>query len=967
MGSDIVAHRISIGLFYCKLSSGCVKTVIKHTVSFNDVLFEICVNLEKCKLWILSKYKSYSDIVSFYMLLYSLLLICGDIESNPGPGGTPDPPEKTLSIFHGNIRSLRNKLNYITDIIEDFDIVFFTESHLDVNVTDFDISLFGFETPVRKDRNANGGGIIMYYKSLINIVRRVDLEHDEVEMTDSIPVVDKDTVPIDRKISDHDGTYVTINCGFTSSRTYKRKIWDYKNGDFDLMNQKVSRTNWEHLISDADNMNVACTNFTNSLLDIASECIPTREVVVRCDDKIWYNSNLRREMRKRDRFRKLFLRLKTSFAELKFKQQRNKVNNMKKQAKKHFYASLNENLDEIKQANPKQYWKIINMHIKSDRPVRDVPPLKDPNQNYNLAYESSEKSEILNKYFCSIANLENPDKDLPAFNDRCADFLSSIVVSEQDGENFLEDFNVNAPGVRDTPMYCSSQELRTAVEQSPLLPLFKLKGTTINKSFVSKPAAKENIPKDHGEHDSLSSCQRCSSFYSKYLAVDLARTIKLQTDTINQSKSFLWKDARKIRITASSASKVPIKETTDCTNFIREHLHPKFVGNKFTKHGQEGETAAKEYLLTNGYRVVEKGTYVSSEENWLSASPDGILNDDTLLEIKSPVPSAKWTTLNELFTGQTYDAHMSDNGILVLQIQLTMFCTRVRKCKLLIWLNPDEFQFIEVPYDEQYVCEHVARKRKFYFKKMMNIIVDEIEDDRLVFSKVLDKMNTRGQKKKRKSTTKTSTLEATTRQEDTPPPIVQDTVTVSNIPSTSGAVMNPVVTNRQELVKYMSSVRKGAKRHGGIGWKYYDEQYRLKKAREPSGSWGKLDSEYWMWYMQSASVQPEGQAANQASNSRALYTNQTATTSRCYSFNFDGVCNKPNCIYNHSCLRCGLHHPIISCYKQNQFHGQVSNQTRTEPRFNGPRFTRPRSNFRSPRPNYQRPNGRFMGARQNTY
>ncbi|CAC5379360.1 unnamed protein product [Mytilus coruscus] len=148
-------------------------------------------------------------------------------------------------------------------------------------------------------------------------------------------------------------------------------------------------------------------------------------------------------MRKRDRFRKLFLRLKSSLAELKFKQQRNKVNNMKKQAKKHFYASLNENLDEIKQANPKQYWKIINMHIKSDRPVHDVPPLKDPNQNYNLAYESSERSEILNKYFCSIANLENPDKDLPVFNDRCADFLSSIVVSEQDVYDIISTLDVN--------------------------------------------------------------------------------------------------------------------------------------------------------------------------------------------------------------------------------------------------------------------------------------------------------------------------------------------------------------------------------------------------------------------------------------------------------------------------------------------------------------------------------------------
>ncbi|CAC5422940.1 unnamed protein product [Mytilus coruscus] len=173
------------------------------------------------------------------------------------------------------------------------------------------------------------------------------------------------TIPIDRGISDHDGTYVTINCGFTSSRTYKRKIWDYKNGDFDHMNQNVLRTNWEHLISDADNINVACTNFTNSLLGIASECIPTREVVVRCDDKI------------------------------------------------------------------------------CDRPVHDVPRLKDPNQNYNLAYESSEKSEILNKYFCSIANLENPDKDLPVFNDRCADFLSSIVVSEQDVYDIISTLHVD--------------------------------------------------------------------------------------------------------------------------------------------------------------------------------------------------------------------------------------------------------------------------------------------------------------------------------------------------------------------------------------------------------------------------------------------------------------------------------------------------------------------------------------------
>ncbi|VDI72936.1 Hypothetical predicted protein [Mytilus galloprovincialis] len=259
-------------------------------------------------------------------VLLCLLLICGDIEPNPGPERTHEYSEKTLSIFHCNIESLRNKLNYIADIIEDYDVVFFTETHLDSNITDYDISIMGFETPVRKDRNSHGGGIIMYFKNYVHIIRRQDLEHDEIEsdlnknfmsdlpsnirdiifingliniidkathfdtrtssssslldpilVTDSIPVLDKDTIPIDRGISDHDGTYVTIDCGFSKSRTYIRSIWDYKRGDYDLMKQKVLNTNWENLISDASDVHVAATNFTNTFINIASACIPTRE------------------------------------------------------------------------------------------------------------------------------------------------------------------------------------------------------------------------------------------------------------------------------------------------------------------------------------------------------------------------------------------------------------------------------------------------------------------------------------------------------------------------------------------------------------------------------------------------------------------------------------------------------------------------------------------------------------------
>ncbi|CAG2241732.1 unnamed protein product [Mytilus edulis] len=129
----------------------------------------------------LTKHRTCSNLIAFYLLLLCLLLICGDIEPNPGPERTHEYSEKTLSIFHCNIRSLRNKLNYIADIIEDYDVVFFTETHLDSNITDYDISIMGFEAPVRKDRNSHGGGIIMYFKNYVHIIRRQDLEHDEIE------------------------------------------------------------------------------------------------------------------------------------------------------------------------------------------------------------------------------------------------------------------------------------------------------------------------------------------------------------------------------------------------------------------------------------------------------------------------------------------------------------------------------------------------------------------------------------------------------------------------------------------------------------------------------------------------------------------------------------------------------------------------------------------------------------------
>ncbi|CAG2243366.1 unnamed protein product [Mytilus edulis] len=46
----------------------------------------------------------------------------------------------------------------------------------------------------------------------------------------------------------------------------------------------------------------------------------------------------------------------------------------------------------------------------------------------------------------------------------------------------------------------------------------------------------------------------------------------------------------------------------------------------------------------------------------------------------------------------------------------------------------------------------------------------------------------------------------------------------------------------------MHSIRLGAKRCA-LGWKSYDEQFRLRMSQDPAGSWAVVDPELWLLYM----------------------------------------------------------------------------------------------------------------------
>jgi hypothetical protein len=76
---------------------------------------------------------------------------------------------------------------------------------------------------------------------ILAIFKNIDVKSETAPWISHAPVIkltqsiDSDTIHIDREFSDHDGTYLTLGCGFSNNKNYKRKIWDYKRADYLLV------------------------------------------------------------------------------------------------------------------------------------------------------------------------------------------------------------------------------------------------------------------------------------------------------------------------------------------------------------------------------------------------------------------------------------------------------------------------------------------------------------------------------------------------------------------------------------------------------------------------------------------------------------------------------------------------------------------------------------------------------------
>ena len=135
------------------------------------------------------------------------------------------------------------------------------------------------------------------------------------------------------------------------------------------------------------------------------------------------------------------------------------------------------------------------------------------------------------------------------------------------------------------------------------------------------------------------------------------------------------------------------------------------------------------------------------------------------------------------------------------------------------------------------------------------------------------------------------------------------------------------------LLKYMHNVRLGEKRASGLAWKTYDEEFRLKKVRDPLMEWGKIDQELWLLYIYPQSLVLSQDLSNQKGPRRFL---------KCYDYDNFGWCSKLACDYLHKCMGCSGPHPSVKCqgFTSRTMAGRQNFRPIRPQRFGGPTSTR---------------------------
>ncbi|CAH2088145.1 unnamed protein product [Euphydryas editha] len=117
---------------------------------------------------------------------------------------------------------------------------------------------------------------------------------------------------------------------------------------------------------------------------------------------------------------------------------------------------------------------------------------------------------------------------------------------------------------------------------------------------------------------------------------------QIERSTILQRDSSEWLELRRNLLTASNFGKVIKRRPTTSASIIKTLLHKNNISQVGSiKHGVYNEATLNQLAIQEGVQISPCGLFIDSEIPFLAATPDGIIGNDTIVEIKCPLSAFK--------------------------------------------------------------------------------------------------------------------------------------------------------------------------------------------------------------------------------------------------------------------------------------------------------------------------------------
>ena len=196
--------------------------------------------------------------------------------------------------------------------------------------------------------------------------------------------------------------------------------------NYELFDKKLSDFDWSYLYQSS--VNEAWLLFTNIFIEFSKLSIPSKIIVLREDDKPWYDTDIRWNSRKRDTQKKKAIKSGNQNDWNKNKFLRNKINNNKKHAKELFYNISDIIVSDFQKNDKRIFWKVIRHFVKNNKSTFSIPPLCSTllNGDNIRHFNNNDKANCLNGYFASISTVNDSETQLPPFIKITDNSLSQI-------------------------------------------------------------------------------------------------------------------------------------------------------------------------------------------------------------------------------------------------------------------------------------------------------------------------------------------------------------------------------------------------------------------------------------------------------------------------------------------------------------------------------------------------------------